>query len=66
MSKPQYPRYVGVRFTEEEYRHLQHLMQVSGSNQSALIRFLVRTAAKRAEAVAAGIQREQAQSHESS
>ena len=64
MSTRHYPRYVGVRFTEDEYRGLHHLIKASGSNKSVVIRFLVRTATKRPDAVAAGIQRERAQQHE--
>jgi len=63
MSTRHYPRYVGVRLTEEEYRDLHHLIKASGSNKSAVIRFLVRTATKRPDIVAAGIQRERTQQH---
>ncbi len=58
MSTRHYPRYVGVRFTEDEYRGLHHLIKASGSNKSDVIRFLVRMAAQRPDVVASGLRRE--------
>jgi len=59
MSVKHYPRYVGVRLTEEEHRDLKRLIRVCNRNQSVVIRFLLHTAIKRPELVAASIEREQ-------
>jgi expansin (peptidoglycan-binding protein) len=64
MSSKRYAHYVGVRLSDDELHSLNQLTDISGSNQSAVIRFLVRTAGKRPEAVAAGIQREKEVHHE--
>lgn len=53
-----YPHHVGVRFTLAEYNSLQKLVTATGQNQSDVIRFLVRTAALRADTVALSIRRE--------
>ncbi len=53
-----YPYHVGVRLTTPEYDSLQKLVMATGYNQSDVIRFLVRTAAQRPDAVASGIRRE--------
>ena len=66
MSTPHYRHHIGVRFTEDECRGLQSLVKASDSNMSVVIRFLVRTATKRPDVVAAGIQRERAQQNETS
>lgn len=59
-----YPHHVGIRFTDPEYRCLRKLVAVTGRNQSDIIRFLVRTAARRPEMIASGLQREKARTHE--
>ncbi len=60
MDTPHYSRYIGVRFTPQDQEHLRVLVRFTGATQSAVIRYLVRTAAQRPEAVAAGIRREAA------
>lgn len=64
--KPTYPHHIGIRLTDVEQVSLQKLVTATGQNQSAVIRFLIRTAGQKPEAVAAGIRREQGQSHEAS
>jgi hypothetical protein len=62
--KPTYPHHIGIRLTDAERASLQKLVTATGHHQSAVIRFLIRTAGQKPEAVAAGIRREQAQPHE--
>ncbi|MBZ0280745.1 MAG: hypothetical protein K8L97_08380 [Anaerolineae bacterium] len=60
-----FPHHIGIRLTTAEYEGLQKLVVAAGQNQSEVLRFLVRTAAQRPDAVASGLRREKVKPSES-